>query len=80
MTPSRSPAKVPLTEIRSSGRPVYLVDGWSDRNSECAFCYVEQDMFSNANYTLVTRAALRLPICPGCLKQLASEAEKAARK
>ena len=75
-----TPSKIPLTEIRSSGRAAYLVDGWSERTSECAFCYVEQDMYSNANYTLVTRAALRLPICPGCLGQLASEAEKALKK
>ncbi len=77
---SRFAAKVPLTEIRSSGRPAYLVDGWSDRNSECDFCYVEQDIFSNANYTLVTRSGLRLPICPSCLKQFSREADKATKR
>ena len=75
-----SSSKIPLTEIRSSGRAAYLVDGWSERTSECAFCYVAQDMYSNANYALVARAALRLPICPGCLGQLASVAEKALEK
>ena len=71
---------MPLTEIRSSGRPVYIIRERKGELSPCDFCYEALDAFSAAGHEIAVRNGLRLAICQGCIRQLQREAEKAVGK
>ena len=77
---SRFAAKVPLTEIRSSGRPVYIIHERKGELFPCDFCYEALDALTVAGHEIVARNGLRLTICQGCVRQLQREVGKVVGK